>query len=160
MKDEALEKHFLPAVAEKKGVSLEKTIPIVTFYLGDYLFGIYAEKVMEINKDLDVTPVPLAPSYVSGIMNLRGQIITVIDLAKKINFKVETKPRLNLIVRHQDEAVSLLIERISDILEVPKDKLEEPPEKLEGFDKEYVDKIYQLPDSLLAIIKVEKIFEN
>ena len=144
----------------KKGIFLQRTIPVVTFYLGDYLFGIYAEKVMEINKDLDITPVPLSAPYILGIMNLRGQIITVIDLAKKINFKIETKPRLNLIVKNQDEAVSFLIERISDILEIPEAKLEDPPEKIEGFDKEYVDKIYQLPDKLLAILKVEKLFEN
>jgi len=151
----------VPALGKvEKTLSLQTTIPVVTFYLGDFLFGIYADKVMEINKDLDITPVPLAPSFILGIMNLRGQIITVIDLAKKINFQVETRPRLNLIVRNQDEAVSLLIEKISDILEIPETKLEEPPEKIEGFDKEYVDKIYQLPDRLLAIIKVEKIFEN
>ncbi len=117
--------------SKKKGVLLQKTVPVVTFYLGDFLFGIYAEKVMEINKDLDITPVPLSAPYILGIMNLRGQIITVIDLAKKINFKVETKPRLNLIVRNQDEAASFLIEKISDILEIPEAKLEDPPEKLE-----------------------------
>ena len=144
----------------KKGIFLQRTIPVVTFYLGDFLFGIYAEKVMEINKDLDITPVPLSAPYILGIMNLRGQIITVIDLAKKINFKIETQPRLNLIVKNQDEAVSFLIERISDILEIPEAKLEDPPEKIEGLDKEYVDKIYQLPDKLLAILKVEKLFEN
>ncbi len=115
---------------------------------------------MEINKDLDITLVPLSAPYILGIMNLRGQIITVIDLAKKINFKLETQPRLNLIVKNQDEAVSFLIERISDILEIPEVKLEDPPEKIEGLDKEYVDKIYQLPDKLLAILKVEKLFEG
>ncbi|MGC9100832.1 MAG: chemotaxis protein CheW [Caldisericum sp.] len=144
----------------KKGIFLQRTIPVVTFYLGDFLFGIYAEKVMEINKDLDITPVPLSAPYILGIMNLRGQIITVIDLAKKINFKIETQPRLNLIVKNQDEAVSFLIERISDILEIPEAKLEDPPEKIEGLDKEYVDKIYQLPDKLFAILKVEKLFEG
>ncbi|MGC9141485.1 MAG: chemotaxis protein CheW [Caldimicrobium sp.] len=144
----------------KKGIFLQRAIPVVTFYLEDFLFGIYAEKVMEINKDLDITPVPLSAPYILGIMNLRGQIITVIDLAKKINFKIETQPRLNLIVKNQDEAVSFLIERISDILEIPEAKLEDPPEKIEGLDKEYVDKIYQLPDKLIAILKVEKLFEN
>lgn len=154
------DKEIMLSKVTKKGIFFQKTIPVVTFYLGDYLFGIYAEKVMEINKDLDITPVPLSAPYILGIMNLRGQIITVIDLAKKINFKIETQPRLNLIVKNQDEAVSFLIERISDILEIPEAKLEDPPEKIEGLDKEYVDKIYQLPDKLLAILKIEKLFEN
>ncbi|MEZ0344118.1 MAG: chemotaxis protein CheW [Caldimicrobium sp.] len=153
-------KDIVLAGETKKVILLQKTIPVVTFYLGDYLFGIYAEKVMEINKDLDITPVPLSAPYILGIMNLRGQIITVIDLAKKINFKVETTPRLNLIIKNKDEAASFLIERISDILEIPEANLEDPPEKIEGFDKEYVEKIYQLPDKLLAILNVEKLFEN
>lgn len=153
-------KDIVLAGETKKGILLQRTIPVVTFYLGNYLFGIYAEKVMEINKDLDITSVPLSAPYILGIMNLRGQIITVIDLAKKINFKVETTPRLNLIIKNKDEAASFLIESISDILEIPEAKLEDPPEKIEGFDKEYVEKIYQLPDKLLTILNVEKLFEN
>jgi purine-binding chemotaxis protein CheW len=151
---------FNPLVEARKTVTLQETVPLITFYLGDILFGIYAEKVMEINKDLEITPVPLSDPYILGIMNLRGQILTVIDLAKKINFQIETHPKLNLIVRNQDEAVSFLIERISDIMEVPVVKLEDPPEKIEGFDKEYVEKIYQLPDRLLVILNVTKLFAN
>lgn len=145
---------------DKRVATYQKTIPVITFHLGDFLFGFYAEKVMEINKDLDITPVPLAPSYILGIMNLRGQIITVLDLAKKIKFSYETKPKINLIIRNQDEAVSFLVERISDIMEIPENKLEDPPERIEGFDKQYIEKIYQLPDKLLTILSVEKLLEN
>lgn len=153
-------KEIKSLVEVKKTLAHQESVPLITFYLGDMLFGIYAEKVMEINKDLEITPVPLSDSYILGIMNLRGQILTVIDLAKKINFQIETHPKLNLIVRNQDEAVSFLIERISDIMEVPLVKLEEPPEKIEGLDKEYVEKIYQLPDRLLIILNVAKLFAN
>ncbi len=156
-----MEERMLPISKEdKQGILYNKTIPVVTFNLGNFLFGFYAEKVMEINKDLDITPVPLAPMYILGIMNLRGQIITVIDLAKKINFKFESHPRVNLIVRGQDEALGFLVEKINDILEIPENRLEDPPEKIEGFDKNYIDKIYQLPDKLLTILSVEKLLEN
>lgn len=150
----------LPVLKEKKTLTRQETMPVVTFYLGDFLFGVPAEKVMEINKDLDLTPVPLAPSYILGIMNLRGQILTVMDLAKRINLKVETKPRLNLIVRADEDVVSFLIERIGDIMEIPLSKLEEPPPKIEGFDRIYIDRIYQLPDRLLTILSVEKLLES
>lgn len=153
------EKALLKIKDEKRLVTYQKTIPVITFYLGNFLFGFYAEKVMEINKDLDITPVPLAPSYILGIMNLRGQIITVLDLAKKIKFSFEATPKINLIIRHQDEAVSFLVERISDIMEIPESKLEDPPEKIEGFDKQYIEKIYQLPDKLLTILSVDKLLE-
>ncbi len=156
-----LEKISTPLVEVKKKVlSSQETLPFITFYLESFLFGISAEKVVEINKDLEITPVPLAPPYILGIMNLRGQIITVINLAKKINFNRESKPTLNLILRNQDEIASFVIDRISDIMEIPVIKLEEPPEKIEGLSKEYVEKIYQLPDKLLIILHIEKLFEN
>ncbi|MCS7106396.1 MAG: chemotaxis protein CheW [Candidatus Aenigmarchaeota archaeon] len=142
---------------------LEKTetLTLVAFHLGSFLFGIPAEKVVEINKDSEVTPVPLAEDYVLGIMNLRGQILTVIDLAKKLELKTQVQPRLNLIIKAEEEtSVSFVIERIEDILKVPLSKLTLPPERVEGLKKEHVDKVYQLSDRLLLLLKVEKLFES
>lgn len=151
----------MPATREStRALTTGNNVTLVTFYLGDYLFGINAEKVMEINRDLDITPVPHAAEYILGIMNLRGQIITVIDLSKKIKTKLSVQPRLNLILRHQDEVAAFLIEKIHDILEVPLNKLEEPPEKIEGINKEFVESVYQLPDKLLIILNVNKIFDH
>lgn len=151
----------LPTTKEStRTLTTGNNVTLVTFYLGDYLFGIRAEKVMEINRDLDITPVPHAADYILGIMNLRGQIITVIDLSKKIKTKLLVQPRLNLILRHQDEVAAFLIEKIDDILEVPLNKLEEPPEKIEGINKEFVENVYQLPDKLLIILNVNKIFDH
>ena len=139
----------------------QETVIVVTFYMGDFLLGITADKIVEINKDLEITPVPLADDYILGIMNLRGQIITVIDLAKKIGLKNKITPNLNLIIKTQDEApISFVIEKIGDILEIPVSKLEKPPEKMEGIDKEYVEKIYQLPNKLLLLLNLEKIFKH
>ncbi len=155
------EESFLVQSEEKKVFALQEMLTLVTFYLGNFLFGIPAEKVVEINKDIDITPVPLAESYILGIMNLRGQILTVIDLTKKIELKAQVQPRLNLIIKTEEETpVSFVIEEIGDILEVPVSKLEQPPDKVEGLKKEYIDKVYQLPDKLLIMLKIEKIFEN
>ena len=139
----------------------QETVIVISFYMGDFLLGITADKIVEINKDLEITPVPLADDYILGIMNLRGQIVTVIDLAKKIGLQNKITPNLNLIIKTQDEApISFVIEKIGDILEIPVSKLEKPPEKLEGIDKEYVEKIYQLPNKLLLLLNLEKIFKH
>uniref|UniRef100_A0A832LVI8 Chemotaxis protein CheW n=1 Tax=Caldimicrobium thiodismutans TaxID=1653476 RepID=A0A832LVI8_9BACT len=143
----------------KKHLSLQETATIVTFCIGNHLFGVPADKVVEINKDLEITRVPLASDYIKGIMNLRGQILTVIDLGKKLGIEYGSKHQLNLIVRNQDEMASLLIERIDDILEIPVIKLEEPPEIIEGIKREFVEKVYQLPDRLLIILNMDKIFD-
>ncbi len=154
------QKRALEVVKEKKSLMREKTATLITFYLGDFIFGIPAEKVVEINKDLDITPVPLAEDFILGIMNLRGHIVTVMDLQKKIKLRSELNYKLNLIVKRDNELLSFLVERIGDIMEVPVSELEETPDRIEGLDREYIEKIYQLPDRLLLLLDVNKLFEN
>jgi purine-binding chemotaxis protein CheW len=153
-------KNPLALVEGKKGLLKDKHLTLITFYLGDFIFGIPAEKVVEINKDLEITPVPLADDFILGIMNLRGQIVTVIDLQKKIKLQGDLNYRLNLIIKKDNELLSFLVEKIGDILEVPVAKLEETPDRIEGLDRDYIENIYQLPDRLLLLLNVNKLFEN
>ncbi len=140
-------------------LATQKTQTFVTFYMGEFLFGISADIIMEINKDLEITPVPLAEDYILGIMNLRGQIVTVMNLAKKIKLHREITPKINLIIKNEDEEVpvSFVVENIGDILEIPVNKLEKTPDRLEGLDKEYIKNVYQLPDRLVLMLDVEKV---
>jgi len=153
-------KKALALVEGKKGLLKDKHLTLITFYLGDFIFGIPAEKVVEINKDLEITPVPLADEFILGIMNLRGHIVTVMDLQKKIKLQGDLNYRLNLIIKKDNELLSFLVEKIGDILEVPVAKLEETPDRIEGLDREYIENIYQLPDRLLLLLNVNKLFEN
>jgi purine-binding chemotaxis protein CheW len=153
-------KKALALVEGKKGLLKDKHLTLITFYLGDFIFGIPAEKVVEINKDLEITPVPLADEFILGIMNLRGHIVTVMDLQKKIKLQGDLNYRLNLIIKKDNELLSFLVEKIGDIMEVPVAKLEETPDRIEGLDREYIEKIYQLPDRLLLLLNVNKLFEN
>jgi purine-binding chemotaxis protein CheW len=153
-------KNALALVGEKKGLLKDKHLTLITFYLGDFIFGIPAEKVVEINKDLEITPVPLADEFILGIMNLRGHIVTVMDLQKKIKLQGDLNYRLNLIIKKDNELLSFLVEKIGDILEVPVAKLEETPDRIEGLDRDYIENIYQLPDRLLLLLNVNKLFEN
>jgi purine-binding chemotaxis protein CheW len=153
-------KNTLALVEGKKGLLKDKHLTLITFYLGDFIFGIPAEKVVEINKDLEITPVPLAEEFILGIMNLRGHIVTVIDLQKKIKLQGDLNYRLNLIIKKDNELLSFLVEKIGDILEVLVAKLEETPDRIEGLDRDYIENIYQLPDRLLLLLNVNKLFEN
>jgi len=153
-------KNPLALVEGKKGLLKDRHLTLITFYLGDFIFGIPAEKVVEINKDLEITPVPLADDFILGIMNLRGQIVTVIDLQKKIKLQGDLNYRLNLIIKKDNELLAFLVEKIGDILEVPIAKLEETPDRIEGLDRDYIENIYQLPDRLLLLLNVNKLFEN
>lgn len=100
-----------------------------TFYLENRFFGVEVEKVQEVFRYQEMTQVPLAPSVVRGLINLRGQIITAIDLRQRLgmkNLSNDQKP-MNIVVKADGEVVSLLVDRIGDVLEVKDEVLEPPP---------------------------------
>ncbi|AEH44228.1 CheW protein [Thermodesulfatator indicus DSM 15286] len=144
---------------QEKSIVSEKTKLFITFWLADFLFALPVEEVVEINRSLDITPVPQAPNYVSGIINLRGQILTAIDLAQRIGLKREREANHNVIVGREEEPLSLLVEQIGDVLEIPISQIEEPPEVIEGIDTDFVKNVSKLPDRLLVILDSEKLFK-
>ena len=106
-----------------------KSLDLATFYVRESAYGIDLLKIQEINKLLVLTPVPGAPSYVRGILNLRGQIVTVIDLGYKLGLpetRLNRKGR-NIIVRSTGEHIGLLVEEISEVVRVNADEVEAPP---------------------------------
>ena len=105
-----------------------------TFYLDDLLFGVPLTDVQEVMKHTAMTLVPLAPSVVSGLINLRGQIVTAIDLRQKLEFPPRRTRKLpmNVVVNNDEGAVSLLVDEIGDVVEVNEDAFEPPPETLRG----------------------------
>lgn len=150
----------LPTQTEERNLSLaEDTRLFITFWLGGFLFALPVEEVVEINRSLDITPVPKAPSYVSGIINLRGQILTAIDLAQRIGLKRENEAHHNVIVGRDGEPLSLLVEQIGDVLEIKVSQIEEPPEVIEGLDIQFVKNVSKLPERLLVILDVEKLLK-
>ncbi len=136
-----------------------ETIQFVTFYFGEHFFGLPIEEVIEINRMLDITPVPLAPDYVAGVVNLRGQILTAINLATRIGLSTKEKKEANkfnnLIMGHREEPISLLVEQIGDVMAVPKDHIEPPPALIDGLDVKYVRHVCKLPEKLLIILDSE-----
>ncbi len=145
---------------EKRPVLGAQTQTFVTFWLGEYLFGLPISEVVEINRKLEITPVPLAPGYIKGIINLRGQVLTTVDLAERIGLRLEGNRAYNLIVKNEDEErVSLLVEKIGDILEIPAEKVEEPPERIEGVERRFVRNVCQLPERLLVILNTKEVLQ-
>lgn len=111
------------------------TSQFCTFYLDKLLFGVELKGVQEVViRSLDMTKVPLAPAVVSGLINLRGQIVTAVDLRRRL--ELEPRPAgmfaRNVVVRSEDGAVSLLVDEIGDVVEVEETSFEPPPETLRG----------------------------
>lgn len=161
-----LNKETLPAVNKKGNViemAMADTSQFVTFYYDKHFFGLPIDEVIEINRALNVTPVPMAPEYVSGVVNLRGQILTAINLATRIGLSCdshdEKKEYNNVIMGNREEPVSLLVERIGDVMSIPTEMVEPPPDMIEGINLKFVDQVCKLESKLLIILN-SKALEN
>lgn len=137
---------------------MDMTNQYATFYLDRNLFGVEVNKVQEVIRYQEMTRVPLAAPVVTGLINLRGQIVTALDLRRRLEMadRPDGKLPMNVVVRSGEEAVSLLVDEIGDVLEVEEDSFEPPPETLQGEARKLIRGAYKLADRLLLILDTEK----
>jgi purine-binding chemotaxis protein CheW len=135
------------------------TVELATFYVGDALCGMDILKVQEINKLMEMTKVPQAPEYVTGILNLRGQIVTVVDLGNKLGLTATdlTESSRNIIVNSASEYIGLLVSRISDVVAADMEKVEKPPANIGGLQGSFFKGVFKTKDRLIGILDVDKV---
>lgn len=130
-----------------------------TFWLEGQRFGIEVLDVQEVLRTQSMTPVPLAPEAITGLINLRGQIITAIDLRQRL----ELPPRddgaasVNIVVRTEEGPVSLLVDSIGGVLEVDRADYELPPETISGAGRDLIAGVYKVDGPLLHVLEVERV---
>lgn len=139
-----------------------QSVELATFYVGEALCGMDILNVQEINKLMDMTKVPQAPGYVTGILNLRGQIVTVIDLGKKLGLSPTdlSESTRNIIVNADNEYIGLLVSRISDVVEAEWEKVEEPPANIGGVQGAFFKGVFKTKDRLIGILDVNKVLAD
>ena len=138
------------------------TVELASFFVGEALCGMDILKVQEINKLIEMTRVPQAPEYVLGILNLRGEIVTIIDLGKKLGLKsteISDKTR-NIIVNSNGEHIGLMVEQISDVVQAKFEKIEAPPANIGGVQGKYFTGVLKTKDRLIGILDVGKVLEE
>jgi purine-binding chemotaxis protein CheW len=134
------------------------TKQLCTFSVGDGYFGIPVEQVQEVVRPQPITPVPLAPKVVRGLISLRGQILTAIDLRQRLGLgeaSDQTK-LMNVVVRTDESPVSFLVDEIDEVLDVNEDSFEAPPETLQGDMRELIGGAYKLENRLLLALSTER----
>ncbi len=134
---------------------------VCTFYVDGQFFGVPVQEVQEVIRHQQMTQVPLAPQVIRGLINLRGQIVMAMDLRRRMSFadrKDEQFP-LNVVVRNEDGAVSLLVDEIGDVIEMSGEAFELPPETLRGAAREVIRGVYKLDSKLLLILDTAKILQ-
>ena len=129
-----------------------------TFFLDGHYFGIDVLQVQEVIRYQEMTRVPLAPAVVRGLINLRGQIVTAVDLRRRLDLpdRPGGEPPVNVVVQTDDGAVSLLVDEIGDVLRVPVGAFERPPETLRGPARDLIRGAYKLDGRLLLILDTER----
>lgn len=132
-----------------------------TFRLENLLFGIDLRDVQEVMCYLDVTRIPLAAPVVEGLMNLRGQIVTALDLRRKLELSArsaETRP-MCVVIRSEEGAISLLVDEIGDVIDVDETAFEPPPETLQESMRTMIVGVYKLKDRLLHVLDTARACE-
>jgi purine-binding chemotaxis protein CheW len=137
---------------------MTNTKQFCTFFVNGLFFGVEVLKVQEVIRYQGMARVPLAPATIQGLINLRGQIVTAIDLRRRLELPPREDEQLpmNVVVRSDDGAVSLLVDEIGDVVEIQDDIYEHPPETLKGVARELVQGVYKLKERLLLILDTEK----
>ncbi|MDA3938065.1 MAG: chemotaxis protein CheW [Spirochaetia bacterium] len=137
------------------------SILISTFYLGETLWGLDTLDAQEVIRVPDITQVHNADDYVLGIINLRGKIVTIIDLSRKLGIGSSTISESSkiIIVEWKGEHIGLMIDAISDVIDIDKSSLTSAPAAMNGTRGGFIDSVYQTGKQLIAIINVRTVLE-
>jgi purine-binding chemotaxis protein CheW len=129
-----------------------------TFFVADLFFGVDVLHVQEVLRSQQMTSVPQAPGVIEGLINLRGQIVTAIDMRRRLGLpqRAGDQAPMNIVVRTLDGAVSLLVDEIGDVLDMDLATYERPPQNLDPAAKELIRGVYKLKDRLLLVLDEER----
>lgn len=150
-----------PTGAAKGSVAAEPRRQYATFYVGNMFFGVHVTEVQEVLRYQEMTGVPLAPPVIEGLINLRGQIVTALDMRRRLAVPARDPDRqpMNMVVRSEDGPVSLLVDEIGDVLEVRPEQFEPPPDNIGNVQRHLLDGIYKLEGRLLLVLNRERVLQ-
>ncbi len=135
-----------------------KTTDFVTLRIEDQLFGIPVLQVQDVLGDIKLTRIPLAPKEVAGSLNLRGRIVTAIDVRTRLGLPARelkaSEPRMSVVVEYGSQLYSLIIDSVGEVLSLEDSKFERNPATLDKLWLEISKGIYQLEEELLVVIDV------
>ena len=127
-----------------------------TFFVADLFFGVDVLRVQEVLRFQQMTRVPQAPGVIEGLINLRGQIVTALDMRRRLGLppRADGQTAMNVVVRTEEGAVSLLVDEIGDVVHVDAESFERPPENLGPAIRDLVRGIHKLKDRLLLVLDI------
>ena len=137
---------------------MQGSTQFATFFVADLFFGVDVLRVQEVLLFQQMTCVPQAPEVIEGLINLRGQIVTAIDMRRRLRLPPRTREQtpMNMVLRTEDGAVSLLVDEIGDVLDVDAGAYERPPDNLDHAARDLIRGVYKLKDRLMLVLDAER----
>jgi purine-binding chemotaxis protein CheW len=137
-----------------------KTLEILTWYVNDQLYGMFLEDCKEVIKNIDILPIPHSKKYVAGIHNLRGEIITVIDVGVKLRYPKMIVEKGKSVIRLKEKSkVSIMADKINDILEISSELLVLPPSNLSEQETKCISFVVNSEKGVILIVNLKGITE-
>lgn len=133
----------------------------VTVTIANQMFGIPVLQVHDVLGSINLTTIPLAPPEVAGALNLRGRIVTCIDVRKRLGLpaREDSGQRMSVVVEHHGEPYALLIDTVGEVLNLKSEQLEMNPATLDPRWREVSSGIYRTQDNLLVILQIERLLD-
>ncbi len=140
----------------------DKEEQLVVFDLGEEVYGIDISRVQEIIRMQSITQVPGAPSFVEGVINLRGKIIPVVDLHRRFGLPPadSTKASRIVVVETDGHTIGMVVDAVSEVLRIPGDCIEPPSPIVAGVDSEYLRGIAKLEGRLVILLQLDKVLTS
>ena len=139
------------------------TLQFATFRVAELLLGIELSQIKELMRSQDMARVPLAPTAVEGLINLRGQIVTALDMRRIFGIQPlrnrEILP-MNIIISAEGGAVSLLVDAICDVVDVPLAASTQLPANLSAGQKGLLKEVYRLKSGLLLVVDLSRVITS
>ena len=147
---------------KNEGVALESKRDYVAVMIAGQLFGIPVSQVREILSVQTITPIPLAPKRVAGALNLRGRVVTAINLHSILNLSYYSTqlPPINVVVEHKDELYSLMIESVIDVIQIPCHKIEKTPQTLDDVWKNIADGVFYDDGKIMVMMNINALLTS
>ena len=142
-------------------MSTKPTVEYVTFQVAGQTLGIPVQEVVEVLPEQTIALVPLAPRAVAGLLNLRGQIVTAIDVRRKLALKDQASgsAHMNIVVSHRAELFSLVVDSVGDVMTMEQEAFGEPPATLSAEWKSCCTGVYRMKRGLLVVINVSALVD-
>lgn len=133
----------------------------VSFTIDGQLFGIPVVKVQDVLSSQRTTPIPLAPPEIAGSLNLRGRVVTMMDMRLRLGLppRDSSEVEMSIVVEHDQDLYSLMVDSVGEVLPLSSRSYERNPPTLDPNLREYADGIYRLDDTLLVVLDVNKLLD-